>query len=189
MSRTPFTRLWLFAFVAQLAKFGMVGLVGFAVDITVFNLLRATVFSPEALASGPIWAKVVSTILAILANWIGNRYWTFSKDRQSQTLREGLEFFAVSLVGMGIGLACLWVSHYVLGYTSVIADNISSNVIGLLLGAVFRFTLYRYWVFSPSRRTAAPVAGTVPVPTSTASTSTGALRLQARAESEFVTER
>ena len=179
----------MFAFATQLAKFGMVGLVGFAVDITVFNLLRATVFSPEALASGPIWAKVVSTILAILANWVGNRYWTFSKDRRSQTLREGLEFFAVSLVGMGIGLACLWVSHYVLGYTSVIADNISSNVIGLLLGAVFRFTLYRYWVFSPSRRTAAPAAGAVPVPTGTAVTSTAALRLQSRAESEFATER
>ncbi|TFC05479.1 GtrA family protein [Cryobacterium adonitolivorans] len=182
----------------QLAKFGMVGLVGFAVDITVFNLLRATVFSPEALTSGPIWAKVVSTILAILANWVGNRYWTFSKDRRSQTLREGLEFFAVSLVGMGIGLACLAVSHYVLGYTSVIADNISSNVIGLLLGAVFRFTLYRYWVFSPSRRGETPVAAgtgatrTAPtrtVPTSTVPTNTGALRLQARAESEFVTER
>jgi putative flippase GtrA len=52
---------------------------------------------------------------------------------------------------MGIGLACLWFSHYVLGFTSVIADNISSNVIGLGLGSVFRFTLYRYWVFSPNR--------------------------------------
>jgi len=188
MSRPTFSRHRVLAFATQLAKFGMVGLVGFAVDITVFNLLRATVFSPESLASGPIWAKVVSTILAILANWVGNRYWTFSRDRRSQTLREGLEFFAVSLVGMGIGLACLWVSHYVLGYTSVIADNISSNVIGLLLGAVFRFTLYRYWVFSPSRRDETPVP-TSTVPTSTVPTSTAALRLQARAESEFVTER
>ena len=198
MSRPTFSRHRVFAFATQLAKFGMVGLVGFAVDVTVFNLLRATVFSPDAVDAGPIWAKVVSTVLAILANWVGNRYWTFSRDRRSQTLREGLEFFAVSLVGMGIGLACLWVSHYVLGYTSVIADNISSNVIGLLLGAVFRFTLYRYWVFSPSRRDAAPVptrtgptrtAPTSTMPTSTVPTTTAALRLQARAESGFVTER
>ncbi|WP_205750010.1 GtrA family protein [Cryobacterium sp. SO1] len=164
MSRPTFSRHRVVAFAAQLAKFGMVGLVGFAVDITVFNLLRATIFSPEALVSGPIWAKVVSTVLAILANWVGNRYWTFSKDRRSQTLREGLEFFAVSLVGMGIGLACLWVSHYVLGYTSVLADNISSNVIGLLLGAIFRFTLYRYWVFSPSRQAAAPAPSGPAIP-------------------------
>jgi len=79
---------------------------------------------------------------------------------------------------MGIGLACLWVSHYVLGHTSVLADNISSNVIGLLLGAVFRFVLYRYWVFSPTR--AAASAG---------HPATGSLRLPARPEGTLVTER
>lgn len=184
MSRISVSRHRVFAFAAQLAKFGMVGLVGFAVDITVFNLLRATVFSPDVVDAGPIWAKVVSTVLAILANWVGNRYWTFSKDRQSQTLREGLEFFAVSLAGMGIGLACLFVSHYVLGHTSVLADNISSNVIGLLLGAVFRFVLYRYWVFSPARRDAAARPSATP-----ATTATGSLRLPARPEGTLVTER
>ncbi|MGO4691557.1 GtrA family protein [Glaciibacter sp. 2TAF33] len=148
-------RLW--PFLAQVAKFGAVGLVGFAVDVTVFNLLRTTVFDPHLVHAGPIYAKVVSTVLAILANWVGNRYWTFSRDRQSQTLREGIEFFAVSLAGMGIGLLCLWFTHYVLGHTSVLADNISSNVIGLALGAVFRFVLYRYWVFAPSRRAASVV--------------------------------
>jgi putative flippase GtrA len=162
-------RLW--AFAAQVAKFGAVGLVGFAVDVTVFNLLRTTVFDPHLVHAGPIYAKVVSTVLAILANWVGNRYWTFRNDRQSQTLREGIEFFAVSLAGMGIGLVCLWFTHYVLGHTSVLADNISSNVIGLALGAVFRFVLYRYWVFAPSRRTAS-VHGTRQVTTATGSNAT-----------------
>ena len=59
---------------------------------------------------------------------------------------------------MGIGLGCLWVSHYGMGFTSVLADNISANVVGLGLGAVFRFSLYRYWVFSPSRAGAGPEA-------------------------------
>jgi len=99
-------------------------------------------------------------------NWVGNRLWTFSANRQDRTVREGLEFFAVSIAGMGIGLGCLWVSHYVLGYTSVLADNISGNVIGLALGAVFRFSLYRWWVFAPHRNGAAGSAvpaRTVPV--------------------------
>lgn len=147
------------AFTAQIGKFGAVGLVGFAVDVTLFNILRTTVFDPELVHAGPIYAKVISTVLAILVNWIGNRYWTFGANRQSQTLREGIEFFAVSLAGMGIGLACLWFSHYVLGYTSVVADNISSNVIGLGLGAIFRFALYRYWVFSPNRGAGVTIGG------------------------------
>lgn len=154
-------------FVTQLGKFGVVGLVGFAVDVTVFNLLRATIFDPQVMHAGPLYAKLISTTLAIIANWMGNRYWTFAKDRQSQTVREGVEFFLVSLVGMGIGLGCLWFSHYVLGYTSLVADNISSNVIGLALGSAFRFLLYRYWVFSPGR-SAARAAGA-----STTSASTG----------------
>lgn len=145
----------LLGLATQVGKFGAVGLVGFVVDMTVFLLLRTTIFTPENMHAGPIYAKIVSTSLAIVVNWVGNRYWTFGEHRQSRALREGLEFLAVSLVGMGIGIACLWVSHYVLGYTSVMADNISSNVIGLALGSVFRFVLYRYWVFSPSRRGAA----------------------------------
>lgn len=145
------TRRRLLAFAAQVAKFGAVGLVGFVVDVAVFNLLRATVFEPHVVHAGPLYAKVVSTVLAIFTNWLGNRYWTFSDNRRSRTGREAIEFFAVSIAGMGIGLLCLWISHYVLGQTSVLADNISSNVVGLALGAVFRFVLYRYWVFAPQR--------------------------------------
>src|ERR1700712_3514576 len=57
----------------QLARFGIVGAVGFVVDFGVFNLLRLTVFTPEQVHAGPVYAKVVSTALAILVNWIGNR--------------------------------------------------------------------------------------------------------------------
>lgn len=66
-------------------------------------------------------------------------------------LREGLEFIAVSLGGMLIALGCLWTSHYVLELTSPLADNISTNVVGLVLGTAFRFVFYRMWVFRPDR--------------------------------------
>jgi putative flippase GtrA len=149
-------------FLVQVARFGLVGAAGLLVDLTVFNALRLTLLAPENVYAGPLIAKVVSTLLAIVTNWLGNRYWTFASDRRSNTLREGLEFFAVSLAGMSIGLGCLWVSHYLLGFTSVLADNISANVVGLALGAVFRFTLYRYWVFSPNRGASVPRPDVVP---------------------------
>src|SRR5690606_15411130 len=57
------------------------------------------------------------------------------------------EFFTVSAGGMLIGLACLWVSHYLLGFHSLLADNIAGNVVGLALGTAFRFWGYRVWVF------------------------------------------
>lgn len=138
-------------FIMQFTRFGIVGFGGLIIDVLVFNILRTTVLSPDVLHEGPVLAKIVSTSLAIIANWIGNRYWTFGSQRRSHALREGLEFAVVSVGGMLIGLGCLWVSHYALGYTSLLADNIASNVVGLALGTAFRFTFYKLWVFRPEK--------------------------------------
>jgi putative flippase GtrA len=142
--------------LGQFTRFGLVGTLGLVVDLGVFNLLRATVLGPEDIHEGPVIAKVISTSLAIVTNWVGNRHWTFREHRGRQLLREGIEFGVVSVAGMLIGLLCLWVSHYLLGFTSVLADNISSNVIGLGLGTLFRFTMYKFWVFAPHRGDRAP---------------------------------
>jgi putative flippase GtrA len=133
----------------QLTRFGLVGLVGLVVDVTVFNVLRTTVLSPDVVHSGPAIATVISTSLAIVTNWIGNRHWTFRSDRRHNWVREGIEFAVASLGGMAISLGCLLISHYVLGFESLLADNIAKNVVGLALGTAFRFTLYRLWVFRP----------------------------------------
>jgi putative flippase GtrA len=135
----------------QLARFGTVGLIGLVVDVTLFNVLRLSVLAPDVVAEGPVVAKVISTSAAIAVNWLGSRYWTFRLEKRRPAAREALEFVVVSLGGMLIAVACLVVSHYVLGFTSVLADNIATNVIGLALGSLFRFTMYRWWVFHPGR--------------------------------------
>ena len=61
------------------------------------------------------------------------------------------------IAGMVIALACLGVSHYVMGLTSVLADNVA-NIVGLVLGTVFRFWLYKVWVYHPERTGSEPVA-------------------------------
>ena len=142
-------RIWS-GFLTYLVKFGVVGLVGLVIDIALFNALRLGVFG-DGWISTAIGAKTISTSVAIVCNWIGNRYWTFRKHRRRNYLREFAEYLVVSLGGMAISLFCLWISHYVLGYTSLVADNISTNVIGLGLGTAFRFLLYRYWVFGHHR--------------------------------------
>jgi Predicted membrane protein len=146
--------------LGQLIKFGAVGGVGVVINLIVFEALRLTVFEPKVVAHGPLYATIAATLVAIGVNWIGNRYWAFASERRVNGGREALEFFAVSLVGMAIPLACVWVSHYLLGMTSVAADTASNNVVGLALGTAFRFTVYRWWVFAPHRRRAAlpPVA-------------------------------
>lgn len=130
-------------------KFGVVGLVGVGVDVGIFNLLRLAEGDGSVWITTAIGAKVVSTSIAIVTNWLGNRYWTFRSERHKHIVREFIEFVVASLVGMGVTLLCLWFTHYVLGLTSLLQDNISANVIGLGLGTLARFVLYRFWVWSP----------------------------------------
>jgi len=137
--------------LAYLVKFGVVGLVGLVIDVALFNLLRIGVFGEGHWAQSALGAKTISTSVAIIFNWLGNRYWTFRRHRRRNYLREFGEYAIVSLGGMAIALGCLWVSHHWLGYTSLVADNIATNVIGLALGTAFRFILYRYWVFGHHR--------------------------------------
>lgn len=141
------------ALVTQLARFGAVGLIGLVVDVALFNILRVTVLDPAVIAEGPIIAKTISTSVAIAVNWVGSRYWTFRLDNRRPAGREVLEFALVSIGGLLIAVACLATSRYVFGFTSLLADNIASNVIGLALGSAFRFVFYRSWVFDARRVT------------------------------------
>lgn len=147
---TLLQRLW-HGVAAYAVKFGVVGLIGFGLDVLVFNLLRVGVFGHDHLAQSPIGAKVISVSVAIIFNWIGNRYWTFREHRRKNFVLELGEYIVVSLGGMAIAVGCLYLSHYVLGFTSLLADNLASNVIGLGLGTLFRFFLYRFWVYGHHR--------------------------------------
>jgi len=133
-------------------KFGVIGLAGYFIDVVVFNALRLGVSGTGHFFQSPIGAKIVSVTVATLLTWFGNRYWTFREHRRKNFLLELFEFSAVAIGGLGIGLLCLWISHYVLGFTSLLADNISTNIIGLVLGTAFRFLLYRFWVYGHHRK-------------------------------------
>ena len=132
--------------VREIAKFGVVGLVALVVDVGVFNLLRFA-GGEGPMYDRPLTAKIVSTILATTVAYFGNRHWTFRNRGRTSFGREYLLFFLLNGVGLAISVTCLWFSHYALGFTSGLADNISANVIGLGLGTLFRFWSYRRWVF------------------------------------------
>jgi putative flippase GtrA len=132
--------------------FGLVGLGGMVIDLTVFNVLRLGLLGPAfSLAYKPLTASVISASIAIVFNWLGSRYWAFRDSRRGDALREFVEYALVALLGLGIGLATLAFTHYTLGMHSLVADNISKNVIGLALGTVTRFLLLRFWVWGRNR--------------------------------------
>lgn len=127
----------------EVAKFGVVGGLGWVIDNGLFFILAHGV-----LAGGTIKARVVSSSVAILFSWFANRYWTFRHRRGDKPWREFFLFIVMSLMGLGIAVGCQYISRYVLGYQSVAADFVAGGVIGLILGTIFRFLTYRFFVFT-----------------------------------------
>lgn len=137
------SQLWLRLpnWLRQFIQFGFIGAFATVLDIGLFNVFAAS--GMESLT-----AKSLAISIAILFSWLGNRYLTF-REHRGNPLQESVKFFIASILGAGIALLCLWVSHYVLGFTSLLADNISANVIGTILGLLFRFVTYKFWVYKP----------------------------------------
>jgi putative flippase GtrA len=148
--------------VGKIAVFGAIGGVCFVIDVGLYNLLFATV-----LADRPLTAKIVAALVATAVAWVGNRSLTFrshrSRDRAA-IVREAVLFAVVNLIGIAIATTCLFVSHYLLGFHSVLADNIAGNGVGLVLGTAFRYAAYSLAVFRPRTApssTNAPAAPTL----------------------------
>ena len=139
----------------EAAKFGVVGTVGFIVDVGVFNLLRYA-GDPGLLEHKPLTAKAISVTCATVVTYLGNRHWTWADRERSARHREAMLFFLFNGLGMAISLACLAISHYLLDLHSPLADNISANGVGLALGMMFRFWAYRTYVFTPARPEPSP---------------------------------
>jgi len=133
--------VWRFA---EVFMFLAVGGVGYVVDVVAFNLFQSV---EPFKALDPAYARTVAVVLAILVNYVGNRAWTWRDVASDDRRRELSLFFLFSVVGFGFSLAALLVSHDVLGFTSRLSDNIAANVVGLGLGAAFRFWTYRRFVF------------------------------------------
>jgi len=123
-------------------KFGVIGAIAFVIDLGLANLLWH-----GPLADKVTTAKIVSGAVATLFAWVGNRQWTFRHRRSLPAHHEVALFFGVNLVALGISAVVLFASHYGLGLTSRLADNVAT-IVGIGLGTLFRFWAYRRFVFS-----------------------------------------
>lgn len=90
-------------------KFAVVGGIGFVIDAGVFNLLNALGWLDEVNVQLPVanlqlsgvgLAGMISFTLAVISNFIWNRYWTYPDSRSKPILRQFGSFFAINIVGI-----------------------------------------------------------------------------------------
>ena len=130
--------------LGQAARFLLVGGIATLVDVGLFNLLHYGL--ADVVAIGPLTAKVVSTVVAGVVAFVGNRQWSFAGAGGSVRLQV-TAFVAVNAAALLLSLAPLALARYVLGLTGFVALNLAGNVVGLAMATVFRFWGYRRWVF------------------------------------------
>ena len=126
--------------VHEAAKFGTVGAVAFLTATIGTNLLHFRA------GQGPLISNVIATIAGTFVAFFGNRYWTFRHRQGSTMAREYAVFFVLNGIGLGIQLACIAFTYYLLGMHGKLAYN-AALLFGIGLGTLFRFWSYRRWVW------------------------------------------
>ncbi|MFD0544215.1 GtrA family protein [Streptomyces mexicanus] len=128
-------RLW-----RELVKFGAVGGAGLLVNLLVFNLVR------HVTDLQVVRASVIATIVSIVFNYVGFRYFTYRDRDKSGRTRELTLFLLFSAAGLVIENGVLYLATYGFGWDSPLQSNVF-KFLGIGIATLFRFWSYRTWVF------------------------------------------
>ncbi|HZZ48557.1 MAG TPA: GtrA family protein [Pseudonocardia sp.] len=134
----------------ELVKFALVGGTTWVIDTAIFLVLKSTILEPK-----PVTAKVISVLVATLASYGLNRGWSFRTRGGRERHHEAVLYLVISAVGVAVYSAPLWVSRYVLDFrvpmvsllAEHLADFISGQIVGVILGMIFRWWAFRRFVF------------------------------------------
>jgi putative flippase GtrA len=140
------------ALIPELAKFGLVGLIGSVIDLGGAAYLHGDV------GIGPMVAKGLSIGAATAVTYLGSRFWTFRHRVNQALLREGVLFVALNVVGLAIAEVVIAITTYGIGRNGAFAYN-AASVAGTGLGTIFRYFSYKKWVFLAGAPGAAVAAG------------------------------
>ncbi|MEU9981948.1 GtrA family protein [Streptomyces sp. NPDC050856] len=140
MSERGSLRVRLDLLLREVAKFGLIGGLGLLVNMAVFNLVRHTTDIPVVRAS------LLATVVAIVFNYVGFRYFTYRDRDKSGRTRELTLFLLFSLVGLVIENGVLYTATYGFGWDSPLESNFF-KFSGIAVATLFRFWSYRTWVF------------------------------------------
>jgi len=132
-------------------KFAIVGLIGSVIDFGVFNLLTI------ALHVSSIASSTVSFALAVINNFILNRFWTYPETRQSSIYKPLVQFIIVSCLGLAIRIPLFaWLEKVLIPLAAKTIPNVlTPTIVGhnvalaLVIGVVMLWNYFvnRFWTF------------------------------------------
>ena len=126
--------------VHEVAKFGVVGAVGFVVQLGVQNVLHS------GFGVGALTAVVLAYIVATIVTFFGNRHWAFKHRKGKGFGQESALFVMLNVVGIFIQVGVVALVHYGFGLTGSLAYN-AATIVGIGIATLFRLYTYRKFVF------------------------------------------
>jgi putative flippase GtrA len=138
---------------SRFLRFAIVGLIGAGIDFGVFNLLIGLAGVPS------IAAGAISFICAVCSNFLFNRYWTYPDSRTKSIPHQVMQFFMVSVVGLGIRtMFFAWMEPPVISLfrRASIPGFISPTLLGhnftlavaIVVVMFWNFFVNRYWTYA-----------------------------------------
>ena len=134
-------------------KFLFVGITGAVVDFGIMNLMRIVV------GLSLVWSQAISFSVAVINNFLWNRYWTYPDSRSKAAYRQLIQFFLINLVGILVRTPLVtWFDKLILNFLDksnyslplenyIISQNLAlTGAIGIIL--LWNFFANRYWTYS-----------------------------------------
>ncbi len=135
-------------------RFMVVGSIGAVVDLGVFNILSSLLGVPALIA------QAISFSLAVVSNFIWNRFWTYPDSRNKPVASQLGQFVIVSVIGLTIRTlifdrleeGMIWAAGQVMPKNfflsaTVIGHNLSlATVIVIIM--LWNFFVNRYWTYN-----------------------------------------
>jgi putative flippase GtrA len=137
--------------IKRFIKFGIVGFTGSVIDFGIFNLLTIA-FDVASIAS-----STVSFALAVINNFVLNRFWTYPETRQTPIYKPLVKFIIVSCLGLAIRIPLFaWLEKVLIPLAEKTIPNVlTPTIVGhnlslaIVIGVVmlWNFFVNRFWTF------------------------------------------
>lgn len=146
--------------IERFIKFLVVGGLGAIIDLGLTNFLMIAVFHVQ---DGDVLLVTLSACLgfsaAVASNFFWNRYWTYPDSRTRSVRRQLVQFFVISLIGLGVraltvGIFTNVFADVVRGALNTVGANLAGYTeykMGANLAIMLALVIVAFWNFFANR--------------------------------------
>ncbi|MEK7640622.1 MAG: GtrA family protein [Patescibacteria group bacterium] len=132
----------------QFAKYGAAGALSAFIDLGLLNLfsLIFQIFSGPAI----LIFNSVSFLVAVTNSYLWNKFWAFKKEGDTANLREYSRFIGITLVGLVINTAIVFIMTTFIGAPEGTSEPLWENVAkfsAIIPNVIWNFFGYKFFIF------------------------------------------